>query len=554
MNDDKVRYLAYGRVSSEEQRNNSSVGNQFETIEVRMVRLFESPKLIKKFSDVASARSDKRPGLQSALSYAKWHNQVANEPLTHFVVSVWDRFFRNTSKSGKYSSAFKDIGVEVNAVEEWVNFNDSGDVVLHSVRQGIAEGESIKNGNRTKAGMRAKMRAGYWVFNPKLGYRSTGLRYPNEAPIIVPDEEVARAKVRLLSFVAGGMNIKSAHRQCGGREVLGSYNNLMDRLFDPFDLGLIDHTYPDGVRVQVQGRHAPIVTKELQLAAYRAYQKGKRQTKVRISKRQESLIQFPLRQIIRCPQCGGGCTSSTPLQRNGQRAAYYSCSCGKCKPGYNLRRDITHELAAKAFSTIKPSQDTIKELNDMAKKDLGDGKQVLTTEINALIKKHEAQQKRLQNAVNLRLDGELSTEDLRLTRRIADQIEEDLNEARASLVNYEAMQKQIGSAFENIGQVLSEAITNPKSQQMAIQANHFLTMLFPDGICYHKQSNTFRTGELNRALVGTGLITVDYTCISTGFPVHCTGNPEGGRKAGLIRTLATDRQSVELYLRKYNVA
>lgn len=560
MNMEAIKYITYGRVSAQEQRKNTSVEAQLRLNQEGMTTRFPKSVCVKEFTDVATATSSKRPGLTQALSYVKWHNQVAKVPIDYIIVLEWDRFFRNRDLSGEYRGKFKACGVEVNAINEWTDYNDGGAVVMLSVREGLAQSESMKNSSRTKRGMRERMRKGYWIFSAPLGYKKTDELHPNGVKKVLIDEGVAQQKNRCLSFIAGGMNAKAAWKMCGGFEVLKSYNNFMEKIINPFDLGIIDHTYPDGERIQVEGMHPAIATKELQLAAHRAmirYKKAKAKAGDRDVRLTKSLAVFPARQVLRCPNCGRGLTSCTPRMRNGDRAAYYSCPNNQCRPQYNLRKDTAHADLHELFMGVNLSASAIAQLDQVAKFNIDEAERVLKTETKTLIAKLATQHTRVANLVNMLADGNATPEDVKLARSQVGPLQDRLNENKAVVDAYLSSRGKMMEAFRNIGPSLAKGLKEGAKQELSLKLNHFLKVLFPDGLWHLPETGAFGTTEINKAFVRTDLFSVSYTILKTGFQPPKTENPVRGGKAcanGTIRSLTSDASLLAEYLKKYSVA
>jgi DNA invertase Pin-like site-specific DNA recombinase len=549
----RYKLIPYGRVSSEEQRKNTSVGTQIDGITRGALTLLPGCEVLKSFSDVASARSDNRPGLNAAFSYAKWYNQVSHHPATHLGVWVWDRLSRDRDLSAAIRNRFKEIGVEVNAIQEWVNYQDSGEVIVHSVREALAQAESMKNSERTKRGMKQRMREGYWIFDVHKGYKKSEILNANGTRAIIVDKEVARQKNRALSFVAGGMSRKAAWRMCGAREVLGSYNSFCESLLSPFDLGLIDYTFPCGERITTAGHHPAITTKKMQDDARKAINKAMRT--LTPSRQTERLARNPARQVLCCPKCGKPLTSSTPKSR-GVAHEYYSCykstkrgACGS----YNLRRQEAHNKLSDLLQTVTLGPEALKKLERKANQRVG--KKALETALGKAVEQNDNAQRRLKAAFDMRLDGEIDKSDLERAKQIAAQSEEAVTEARLNLEGYGRMRERLSGAFADIGVEVAKGLRNDATADNALKTHHFMSMLFPDGLCLIPQTDTFRIKSFNQILCGTGLLSVSYEGIEKWPPTEMIGDhateSEWGGTPGVIRTLADHKMLLDSYLIEY---
>lgn len=89
----------------------------------------------------------------------------------YILVQKWDRFIRNDFAAYSYIEKFENLSVEVNAVEQWIDFSMSNARTLLGVFIGMSADESRKISNRTKDGMNQRRREGIFMCStPPLGY------------------------------------------------------------------------------------------------------------------------------------------------------------------------------------------------------------------------------------------------------------------------------------------------------------------------------------------------------------------------------------------------
>lgn len=540
------KFIVYGRVSAEEQRHNTSVKAQLSGVKEDVKANNPEAIHVKDFTDVASARSDKRPGLQAALSFCKWYNQVNKDaPVTHLLVLIFDRFFRNRDKSGEYRLLFGKVGVEINSTREWVDYQDSGQVIVLSVREALAQAESMKNSERTKRGIESRLKDGWWIFNAPLGYKKAEtLDHLGRRGVLV-DDPVALAKRKAMEAIATGESVKKAWQDNGGVKVLGSYNNFLEKLINPFDLGLIDHTFKDGRHIQVKGRHEAIVTEGLQRAVHTAVNR-----KTQTVNQTERLARNPARQIVLCPNCHYPMTSSTPSSR-GVRHEYYSCytsqsraACGK----KNIKRSVVHSHLENLLVSVQLGPEAIKKLEKKANKQIG--KRALQQDLNRAIEINETQQARKSRALAMRLDGELSLADYQEACRNAETASKNVDRCRLAVHGYDEMRKGLSSIFKDIGPAIAKGFSEGADPQLALKAHSFLRMLAPEGVCLDPKTGVFGINNWNQILCGTGLLSVTYDKIKAGLPGDVPRNPAGGGRPGLIG-IQLHRHLVQEYIQKY---
>ena len=122
INGKQTNVIIYCRVSTDEQRKGTSVEVQEERLRVhckhRGYNIIELPN----FKEDESAKTfKKRPVIQSILKYIKSHKKEVDKLL----FLRWNRFSRDLPQAANVVQDLRSMGVEPNAIEEEIDFNNS---------------------------------------------------------------------------------------------------------------------------------------------------------------------------------------------------------------------------------------------------------------------------------------------------------------------------------------------------------------------------------------------------------------------------------------------
>ena len=228
--------------------------------------------------------------------------------------------------------------------------------------------ENDNRGINVKRGLRARCELGLWPTVPPTGYlkekrmdrKNECYIDPDRAPVIKQMfEKVAYEKWsgrKLFHWLKFELNFRTH----AGKKHL-SLGNIYRILENTFYYG--EFEYPRGSGNWYQGKHDPIITKEL-------FNQVQDQVKNSQLVRKEN-IEFAFTKIMKCGLCGSGvsATEKWKKQKNGppKRHVYYGCTKAKdknCKCGYisetELIKQLQQHLDTINFKKV-PMKDKIKE-------------------------------------------------------------------------------------------------------------------------------------------------------------------------------------------------
>lgn len=176
------KYILVLRCSTEEQ---SRKGNSLETQRTvcESHPRTNNLKQVATFEEVVSSFKNARRGIIEKVFY----KCKARPGLVDFVLyQKVDRYFRNTETAWRWIKRFKEIGVEINFIEQWIEYNAGGGRLMLNLRLGIAEEESFNTSRRTRQNLNAIKERGYYIgTRPPRGFRKEVL--PNYRKTLRPD-------------------------------------------------------------------------------------------------------------------------------------------------------------------------------------------------------------------------------------------------------------------------------------------------------------------------------------------------------------------------------
>ncbi len=156
MNSPKIINLGgYMRISTDEVRQRYSLPVQEKRInEYVDSRRKDGYRLHKIYSDQASARTLKRPGLKELLEDAE------RGIIQAVVVTKMDRLCCNLGDQLYLTDLFKEWGTRLEATDEDIDLKSVDGVTWSHIRGAINEAESRRNSERTKKAMRERTAQG----------------------------------------------------------------------------------------------------------------------------------------------------------------------------------------------------------------------------------------------------------------------------------------------------------------------------------------------------------------------------------------------------------
>jgi site-specific DNA recombinase len=330
--------IIYCRVSSEEQVKGTSLESQelsckeyARTNGINVVKIFTEEGESAKFVD--------RTKLLELLDYCK-----KNKGLVQILI-VWklDRFSRIRDDYFGLKATLLKSGVKLVSATEHIDETAEGRL-METMLAGIAQFDNDIRADRTREGMRARIRGGIYPWRAPIGYKSSITKGEKKTKADTPDQPLFGLLQKAWKEFATGAYTKA--------EILRRMNTWgvltgKGRRFSPQSLDyFFRNKYYAGILVdhssgkEYKGQHIPMIGKEVFATVQNVINKRNRTVP-----HQKERPEFPLRGFVRCCNCIHYMTGSFSRGRS-SRYPYYHCyhkMCpmnGRTKPAHSIHDEF----------------------------------------------------------------------------------------------------------------------------------------------------------------------------------------------------------------------
>ncbi|MFE3867381.1 recombinase family protein [Flavobacterium sp. LS2P90] len=429
--------ILYLRVSTDEQAKGFSLDYQEESLK-RFCQL-RGYNILAIYREDHSAKNFKRPEWSNLQSFVKSNKRTVDKVL----FAKWDRFSRNVHEAFNIISQFENMGVEVNAAEQWLEPENPDKIILLSFYLSIGEAERRKIASRTKDGTYEAKTQGYYASRAPFGYDSHRDGHKTQRgvnkgkrSILIPNNN-AHFVIRAFREVA--MDIESIEttrkRLYNDGMILGksAFTEMLKNLV--YAGKIVVPEYKKESAKIVNAVHEPLID----MATFKKVQEifsGKRWHGLKPS---HTNLEFPLRDFLTCELCGNQITGSSSKGRS-KKYAYYHCR-NKCKT--RVSAEETHIKISDLLIDLQINEN-VKELFAEVLKDsesqINGNK---SNQLKTMLERQRNLKSRLENAENMLLDHEVTPETFNnMTSRINKELMtvndeiESLNTSNDSIKQY----------------------------------------------------------------------------------------------------------------------
>lgn len=395
------RVILYCRVSSDEQKTERlSLEHQERALREYCER--KGYEIVGKayHEDYSAKHFDlRRPEIKKIYQYCRAHfNEV---DLVLFL--RWDRYARNVEFAFTYKRHFIDeLGIEINAVEEPIDFTGTDWPTQLSIRCSLAHSENLKISRRSREGNHEHWMRGEWCGRAPIGY--VNVKANEEAGTdhyVAVNPKTAPIVQEVFKQVAEGIEAPISIKRRLLPEL--SKTRFYEMLRRKFYIGIIEvPAFGPFPACEVRGKHEPIIDKET-FKAVQDVMDGKRKKKPKMHKPNNPNLY--LRKYLVCPICGHRITGATS-KGHGGHYDYYCCN--KVHKHLNVRAEKANERFVRYVGGLVPNE----ALATIYKEVLADARGQLKHVRNGEIAKLQAEIQKIKDRLNkvndLYFDGELS--------------------------------------------------------------------------------------------------------------------------------------------------
>lgn len=462
--------VIYCRVSTKEQTKSLSLDTQKKTCTEYCKR--EGYGIAQVFVEEGeSAKTADRTELKKLLSYCR-ENKGRVQVVVVYNLS---RFSRERHDHVVLRALLQSLGVTLRSATEPISDTSTGKL-MEGILSAFAQFDNDIRSDRTRDGMKAALKAGWYPFRPPLGY----LRDPTAGvrSSLVPDSKRASLITMAFETYATGQYSKRHVLDLVTAQGLRMSNGRpMSK--QSFDRLLKNEVYAGWVvgkkwRVRYKGNHAPLVSEQT-FAQVQAFVSGRRNA---LTAHVRNNPDFPLRGFVKCAKCGTPITGSWSSGRS-KKYPYYRCQ--KCCKGVSIRKGELERLFVQYLEKMKPREEYVSLFRAVVLDVWEEKKKSATDQVSGLgqrIKELEAKRDRLEDMF---LFKNAISEDT--YRRQYDRIHQDIAWAKMEL--HDAKVDAID--IEGLLDYAEHIMLAPGRQWLDClldQRQRLQKALFPDGIAF----------------------------------------------------------------------
>ena len=380
-----MNVLGYVRVSTEEQADKGfSIDYQKKYIEEHCK--IKRNNLVAIYDDDCSAKNFNRPNFKAMKAYAfKKSNKI-----DIILVTRWDRFARNLTQALTMIERFRENGIEVNSVEQYIDYNQPDYIVMLSMYLSTSHSERLKISRRVKECNYAARKSGkYTNGHPAKGYYWKKHMQEEASELLVDRPTAVKVHQAFELFATGLYSADRVRQMMADKGLIMKKQSFLNMLRNRLYIGEVHVPSYNGSKDEwVKGIHEPIIERKLFEQVQELLDGRKRNHPKAKSKVVPELF---LRNFLTCPVCGCNMTGSFSKSRNGNRYPYYHCN----HSGHQrISADTANEKFTQLLNSFTPSEEVLElfsavvdDIKHIAKQDINKQLKSLDEEIGKLYDK-----------------------------------------------------------------------------------------------------------------------------------------------------------------------
>ena len=479
-----TKVLLYCRVSTDDQTKGCSLEMQEQILRLHC-RNLNYEIIGEPYKEDYSAKDYylKRPVLKKLFEYCKKHTREVDKVL----FLRWDRFTRNLEFGTTYKRKFIDeMGIEINSVENPIDFNIPEWSSLLAIYIGAAQTENLKNSKRTKEGMHGSRLKGKLMGKAPRGYRNVRLK-KHEGWVEINETEAPKIKALFTEVAKGQVAPLLIRNRLYPKLAKSSFFRI---LRNPFYAGYayVD-AYAGDKEQYIKGQHDAIIDKET-FDKVQEILDGKRKKQPKATRTINSDLY--LRRILVCPICGNILTGAFS-KGNGGKYPYYFCN--REHKHLNMRAEKVNEGFIEYISALKPNKAIVELYSEILNDIRGERTRETIAQINKMENEIMNISERINRVTDLFIDGDITkAEKEAAIERYNRQIETTENQIQSLKIDSDSKMKEkikySINLIENLGEVFREATPEVKLK--------IIGSIFPEKVEF--DGKNYRTNSYNQIL------------------------------------------------------
>ena len=311
-----MNILGYVRVSTDEQADKGfSIEYQKKYIQEHC--RIKKNNLVAIYDDDCSAKNFNRPNFKAM----KAHAFKKSSHIDMVLVTRWDRFARNLTQALVQIEQFREHGIEVNSIEQYIDYNQPDYIVMLSMYLSTPHSERLKISRRVKeCNYTARKHGKYTNGNPAKGYYWKKHIKGEESELLVDAPIALKIHEAFELFATGLYSADRVRQMMAETGFVMKKQSFLNMLRNRVYIGEVHVPSYNGSKDEwVKGIHEPIIERPLFEHVQELLDGRKRNHPKAKSKVVPALF---LRNFLTCPICGANMTGSFSKSRNGSRYPY----------------------------------------------------------------------------------------------------------------------------------------------------------------------------------------------------------------------------------------
>ncbi len=491
----RKRALAYVRISSIRQVDGESPETQKDRIQ--QYADINGIDIVEWFYDEAkSGKSAEREELQNLLSYTlKCRDK---NKIDYVIVYKMTRASRDLdSYIVNIRMVLKSRGISIrSATEPGVDDTKQGKF-MEGLLVLLGQLDNDTKSEYTVDNMKSLAMQGYWQHPPIVGYSPH--REPNNIgkprPTLKPNASAPLVRDVLERFSEGNITKAELSRYAvnvGLRSRYGkklSQDSINRLIKSPTYAGYVADNFTD--YKLVEGKHTPIISKD-------TYETNQTLLYGPMTKKGEARKQnnpdYPLKGLIRCPNCNQALYASAPRTGGGGTSPRYHCSRSSCKGLVrSIKTTTMHDSFITLLSQVKPSEDVLRLYRE-----------VLITEASQHLGKLNRRISRFRRELDVIADSRMNaikkynndTFTLQEKKDLVDELDKDKLRITGELNDLISLQNVQEADIELAINIMEQVDQQWEGSSLDNQ-QRFQSMLFPEGLVYDHTTGAFGTSQIS---------------------------------------------------------
>ena len=340
-----MKVVLYSRVSTDEQAQKGfSLDYQYERL--NQYCQLQKYQVVKNFREDFSAKNFNRPAWKELELFVEANRSEVDMVL----VLKWDRFSRNQEEALRVIREFRDLGIQINAVEQPLDLNVPDNKAILAFYLVLPEIDNDKRSSSIREGNHTALKNGYFINKAPYGYVNIRRHRQEKTTLeIVPEKAlfINEAFNRVAAGIESAESVLISLRKKGFKM---SKSNFLRTLRKVVYTGqVLVPAFKKEPEMIVNGQHDAIIDYDTFLKV-QAVLDSKRWKGIVPSHKNEL---FPLRNYLTCDCCNGNMTASSSKGRNGKHHYYH------CRNGLRIQRDSVHKMFYNLIENLTINQNII---------------------------------------------------------------------------------------------------------------------------------------------------------------------------------------------------